>query len=108
MKSLVNTINEGKTNPRDIEKSVKSWVTNCLTLEDYLAVLKALCRGWQTGISENQKYYKDDYIFYSTNKYYKDDYRGGIPKEVVDKIDDDLYNKWNDLENYAEYSKYMK
>ena len=95
MKSLVNTINESKTNPRDIEKSVKSWVTNCLTLEEYLAVLKALCRGWQTGISENQKYYKDDY-------------KGGIPKEAVDKIDDDLYNKWNDLENYAEYSKYMK
>ena len=95
MRSIVETINESKTNPRDIEKYVKSWVTNCLEFDDYLVVLKALCKGWNAGISENQKYYKPDY-------------KGGIPKEAVDRIDDDLFNKWLDLENYTEYNKILK
>lgn len=91
MKSIVEIIEEGKVNPRNIEKDVKSWVTSCESFEDYLVVLKAICRGWSTGITENQKYYKD-----------------GPRQEAVDRIDDDLFNKWLELQNYTEYSKYLK
>ena len=91
MKSISDMISEGKAKPKDIEKDVKSWVTSCESFEDYLVVLKAICRGWSTGITENQKYYKD-----------------GPRQEAVDRIDDDLFNKWLALQNYTEYSKYLK
>lgn len=91
MKSISDMISESKANPRNIEKDVKSWVTSCESFEDYLVVLKAICKGWDTGISDNQKYYKD-----------------GPRKEAVDKIEDDLFNKWLELQNYTEYSKYLK
>lgn len=91
MKSIIEIIDESKANPRNIEKDVKSWVTSCESFDDYLVVLKAICKGWSAGITDNQKYYKD-----------------GPRQEAVDRIDDDLFNKWLELENYTEYSKHLK
>lgn len=56
MKSLIDTLNESKTQPREMYNYVKSWLYNCRDIEDLREMFESIVGGLNHGLDELNRY----------------------------------------------------
>lgn len=60
MKSLIDTLNESKTSPREIQDYIHSWFYNCSDIRELKVFFNSLIAGMNEGLDDMNRYNSED------------------------------------------------